>query len=121
MKVSEVMDTLKAVGDCDVKDIPKILEKVYEVAKLKRYFESKNLGDEDKSEEVRVGSWSVEELINSLNAAIEAIAFKDYFDELYGTGLEVANWHLNGDLEDFDSFYDAALDEGQKYIKGVMS
>ncbi|WP_156320911.1 hypothetical protein [Bacillus sp. JCM 19041] len=26
-------------------------------------------------------------------------AFRDYFDELYGDGLEVANWHLNGDLE----------------------
>lgn len=35
----------------------------------------------------------------------EAREFKKYFDELYGEGLEVANWHKNGDLEPFDSFY----------------
>lgn len=35
-------------------------------------------------------------------------AFYDYFAELYGTGLEVANWHLNGDLEPFDNFFDDA-------------
>lgn len=43
---------------------------------------------------------------------IEAINFKKYFDELYETGLEVANWHLNGDLESFDNFYESALEEG---------
>ena len=36
--------------------------------------------------------------------------FKDYFLELYGTGLEVANWHLNGDLVPFDVFYESAID-----------
>lgn len=39
----------------------------------------------------------------------QAINFKKYFDELYGEGLEVANWHLNGDLEPFDNFYENAL------------
>ena len=39
----------------------------------------------------------------------EAIEFKKYFDELYGEGLEIANWHKNGDLEPFDSFYESAL------------
>lgn len=38
-------------------------------------------------------------------------AFKDYFSDLYGQGLEIAKWHLNGDTEPFDSFYDSALDE----------
>lgn len=38
-------------------------------------------------------------------------AFKDYFDDLYGQGLEIAKWHQNGDTEPFDSFYDSALDE----------
>lgn len=38
--------------------------------------------------------------------------FKEYFDELYGEGLEIANWHLNGDLEPFDNFYDSAVDGG---------
>jgi hypothetical protein len=40
----------------------------------------------------------------------EAREFKKYFDELYGEGLEVANWHKNGDLEPFDSFYESALE-----------
>lgn len=34
--------------------------------------------------------------------------FKEYFDGLYGKGLEVANWHLNGALESFDNFYESA-------------
>lgn len=33
--------------------------------------------------------------------------FHSYFRELYGEGLEVANWHKNGDLESFDNFYDS--------------
>jgi len=35
-------------------------------------------------------------------------AFYDYFQELYGQGLEVANWHQNGDLESFDNFFESA-------------
>ena len=38
-------------------------------------------------------------------------AFKSYFDSLYGQGLEVANWHLNGAKEPFDNFYDSAMEE----------
>lgn len=45
-------------------------------------------------------------------AEIERLtAFKSYFDELYGKGLDVANWHENGDLEPFDNFYDDAVKE----------
>ena len=36
--------------------------------------------------------------------------FKQYFDELYGQGLEVANWHQNGELEPFDNFYESAIE-----------
>ena len=43
--------------------------------------------------------------IGTVEECREAVKFKEYFDELYGTGLEVANWHLNGDLISFDSFY----------------
>ena len=35
--------------------------------------------------------------------------FKEYFDKLYGTGLEVAGWHQNGALEPFDEFYEEAV------------
>jgi hypothetical protein len=40
----------------------------------------------------------------------QLLKFKEYFDELYGKGLEIANWHLNGDLEPFDSFYESAIE-----------
>jgi hypothetical protein len=35
--------------------------------------------------------------------------------ELYCEGLEVANWHLNGDLEPLTNFIDSALEmEGEE-------
>ena len=37
-------------------------------------------------------------------------SFKQYFMELYGQGLEVTNWHLNGDTEPLDNFIDSALE-----------
>lgn len=42
--------------------------------------------------------------------AIKSIKFKEYFDEMYGKGLDVANWHLNGELEPFDNFYESACE-----------
>lgn len=49
---------------------------------------------------------------NSYKAEVERLkAFKSYFDELYGKGLDIANWHKNGDLEPFDSFYNSSLEE----------
>jgi len=39
--------------------------------------------------------------------------FKQYFNCLYGEGLEVANWHENGDLESFDNFYDSACEHAK--------
>ena len=41
----------------------------------------------------------------------EISAFKKYFDELYGQGLEISNWHMNGSLEPFDNFYESAIME----------
>lgn len=38
------------------------------------------------------------------------LRFKEYFDELYGQGLQVANWNMNGTLVDFDDFYDSAIE-----------
>lgn len=39
--------------------------------------------------------------------------FVEYFDDLYGQGLEVANWHMNGALEPFDNFYESAIEYAQ--------
>lgn len=36
--------------------------------------------------------------------------FYEYFMELYGDGLEILNWHLNGETEPLDSFIDAAVE-----------
>lgn len=56
----------------------------------------------------------------TLEKAREAL---DYWRELYGIGLEVLNWHMNGNTEPFDSFYDnsgtyEALAEIDKAIGG---
>lgn len=58
--------------------------------------------------------------VEALRKAREAL---DYWRELYGIGLEVLNWHMNGDVETFDSFYDSsgtyeALAEIDKVIGG---
>ena len=57
-------------------------------------------------------------MLNSMDYLIgrvqELERFKEYFDELYGRGLEVAEWHLNGGLEPFDNFYVDAID----YMEG---
>ena len=41
-----------------------------------------------------------------LAALKAALAFIDAMLSFYGTNLEVANWHLNGDLQSRDSFFD---------------
>lgn len=67
------------------------------------------------SEENQIIIQALEELeqyraLGTVEELKEAREFKKYFDELYGEGLEVANWHKNGDLEPFDSFYESALE-----------
>lgn len=52
------------------------------------------------------------EIIKDLENKVKKLkAFKSYFDKLYGQGLLIANWHLNGDLEPFDNFYESAIQE----------
>ena len=53
--------------------------------------------------------------IGTVEECRKAKRFKEYFDELYGIGLEVANWHQNGDTEPFDNFYDAAIDWSEQH------
>ena len=44
--------------------------------------------------------------------------FYEYWRDLYGTGLYISGWHMNGELEDFDNFFDSAVEymEGVSYI-----
>lgn len=52
------------------------------------------------------------EYFDKLEADNERLrAFKQYFDELYGTYLYIDGWHENGALEPFDNFYESALQE----------
>ncbi len=52
------------------------------------------------------------EIVAEQDAEIKKLQkFKAYFDSLYGTGLEVAFFHQNGELESFDNFYDSATKE----------
>lgn len=48
--------------------------------------------------------------IGTIEEFKQAMYFKEYFMELYEEGLEVANWHENGDLEPLTEFIDSALD-----------
>lgn len=50
-------------------------------------------------------------------------AYKNYFADCYGQGYEVANYHLNGDLEPLDSFingaeaeYNSALSKEENHV-----
>lgn len=67
---------------------------------------------EGKSAENFVNTLELSEMqkkVKSLTAENSALkAYKDYFADMYGEGYEVANYHLNGDLEPFDNFLDGA-------------
>lgn len=56
--------------------------------------------------------------IGTVSEFREAMFFKKYFMELYGEGLEVANWHQNGDLEPLDNFIDEAFEWGKEKERG---
>lgn len=53
----------------------------------------------------------VPELVKRLKELQGLQEFYNYFAELYGKGLEIANWHMNGNLEPFDEFFEAAEQE----------
>ena len=44
----------------------------------------------------------------AMEEIIQLKAFYDYWCELYGQNLEIANWHQNGSTEPFDNFFDNA-------------
>lgn len=54
------------------------------------------------------------EELNKENIALKA--YKDYFADCYGQGYEVANYHLNGDLEPLDTFLDSAEAEYESVL-----
>lgn len=49
-------------------------------------------------------------IVDSSDALKKCALFIEYWSDLYGEGLQVYGWHLNGDPEDFDDFYDSAME-----------
>lgn len=47
---------------------------------------------------------------DSSDAIKKCMLLIEYWTKLYGEGLQVYGWHLNGDPEDFDNFYDSAME-----------
>ena len=45
-------------------------------------------------------------------------AFKSFFDDLYGIGLTVRNYHINGYPEQFDSLYEEAVSWMEEAVVG---
>ena len=71
---------------------------------------AKEVNDDNKK--ISAHCKHLESEVNRLEKEIKALlAFKNYFSDLYGHGLEVANWHQNGELEPFDNFYESAEEE----------
>ena len=56
------------------------------------------------------------ETVDTLLAALRPVSreplekFKEYFDDLYGKGLEVYGWHMNGEAKSFVDFYEDACE-----------
>ena len=56
------------------------------------------------------------ELLETILIALRPVSreplekFKEYFDDLYGKGLEVYGWHMNGEAKSFDDFYEDACE-----------
>lgn len=49
-------------------------------------------------------------IVDSSDAIKKCVSFIKYWSDLYGEGLQVYGWHLNGDPKDFDSFYNSAME-----------
>lgn len=83
------------------------IEKLREINR-KQVFETGNEKHFIRAKDIE---WLIE-IIYQQNEEIQQLkGFYNYFSELYGKGLEVANWHLNGELEPFDEFFNSAEEE----------
>jgi len=85
-----------------------VLEWLVEEAELRQEQVERNLKALDYIDEI-------ERRYNDLESKNKRLQeFYDYFANLHGNGLEVANYHLNGATEPFDNFFD----EAEKVLKG---
>ncbi|MBU5331763.1 hypothetical protein KQI61_06100 [Anaerocolumna aminovalerica] len=78
-----------------------------ELSDLQDNYDLLDIGYDELQERCEESDKSYEELEEKTS---KLQAFYNYMKDLYGTGLEVANWHLNGDLEPFDNLFESAED-----------
>ena len=69
--------------------------------------------DEEEKQALNMAIQALEEnqeyrAVGTVEELKQAMNFKKYFMDLYEEGLEVANWHKNGDLEPLVNFIDEA-------------
>lgn len=124
-QIWQVIDRLAEYEDLGVtpeqiREIDRLYaEKCGEVEELKTKYEKtfselEELDDKNREYQAEIMSmeWELRDAQNEIKLfkekAVELKRFKDFFTNLYGEGLEVANWHRNGDTEPFDGFYDWA-------------
>lgn len=111
-QLSNVNGCLVRINDNQNKEIEQLSEKLGESL--------------EESTELSLKQFELEDTIKKLNKEIEqlksefeqSVKFKEYFIELYNQGLEIANWHLNGDLEPLTNFIDSACEEAEKSLRG---
>ena len=48
-------------------------------------------------------------IVDSFDTIKKCVSFIKYWSDLYGEGLQIYGWHLNGNPEDFDNFYNSAM------------
>lgn len=75
------------------------------IAEIKYYMEHDSYADAPSNEACQMA-------INALRPVSreQVEKFKEYFDDLYGKGLEVYGWHMNGEAKPFDDFYEDACE-----------
>lgn len=86
-------------------------QKIRGMKKISRLAEIKKVVESQKEAVRKLSHNDLNWLIEQAEEARKLKEFYDYFAELYGKGLEVANWHMNGELEPFDNFFDCAEEE----------
>lgn len=91
---------------------PRLRKHVYdlisELERLKKQLsESRQMKQFHISEEHEKANVQVEELRKALGKAGKFISA---IMEFHGQNLQVANWHLNGDLEPWDNFFEENMD-----------
>lgn len=90
------------------------------IENIDKYFDDLEMLEGGSPADVGLDATRTEtELTPNEREELEALrAFKSYFDDcMVGQGYEIANFHMNGELEPFDNFFASAMEEYSKAIE----